>query len=107
MTVIQSDSQQTVLRTCAVGQVAGCGLDELVDVVVAATLLHPDRVGAKGTALVLPVAAHLAFDDAVPDPRVIPCQPQWRVGAAFVHSDAALGHLHAAAIVVEPVPAFG
>lgn len=106
MSFLQSNTQSTVLGTCTVGQVAGRGLGELVDVVVAATLLHLDGGGAEGAALLLPVATHIAFDDAVPPPRVSPCQPQWRVGAAFVHGDTPLGHLQALALVVHAVPAF-
>lgn len=96
-----------MLGTCTVGQVTGRGLGELVDVEVAAALLHPDRCGAESTAPLLPVATHIAFDDAVPPPRVFPRQPQWRVGAAFVHGDTALRHLQALALVVHPVPALG
>lgn len=95
-----------MVGTCTVGQVAGRGLGELVDVVVAATLLHPDGGGAEGTAPLLPVAAHIAFDDAFPSLRVSSCQPQRRVGAAFVHGDTPLGHLQALALVVQAVPAF-
>lgn len=51
------------------------------------------------------MATHLTGHDAVPPPRVAPCQPQRRVGAAFVHGDTPLGHLQALALVVEAVPA--
>lgn len=95
------------LCTCAVGQVAGGGRGQPVDVVVAQALLHLDGGGAEGAAMLLPVAADLPGDDAVASLRMGPGQPQRRVRAALVGRDAPLGHLDAFTVVEEAVPTFG
>ena len=68
-------------------------------------LLDLDVGGFEGAAVLLPVAADLAGDDARPPLGVRPCQPQGGVGAALVHRDAPLGHLDALTLVEEAVPA--
>lgn len=94
-------------RTCTVGQITRCGRSELVDVVVAATLLDLDRGGPESAAVLLPVAANPAGDDALLSLRMRPRQPQRGVGAAFVHGDTPLRHLKTLTFVEEAVPAFG
>lgn len=94
------------LFTCTVSQVTRRRLGELVDVVVASALLDLDGRGPEGAAVLLPVSAHSAGDDALPPLRVPPRQPQRGVGAAFVHGDTPLGHLETLTLVIEAVPAF-
>lgn len=98
---------QSSFSTCTVSQITRCGRSELVDVVVAATLLDLDRGGPESAAFLLPVAANPAGDDALPSLRMRPCQPQRGVGAAFVHRDTPLRHLKTLTFVEEAVPAFG
>lgn len=93
--------------TCTVGQVASRRWGELVDVIVAQALLHLDGGGPESAALLLPVAANIAGDDAVASLRMRPSQPQRRVCAALVGRDASLGHLNAFTVVEEAVPTFG
>lgn len=95
-----------LLSTCTVGQIAGCGRRQLVDVIVAEAFLHLDRGGAESAAPLLPMAANLAGDDAVPSLRMRPGQPQRRVRATLVHRDAPLWHLDAFTLVEEAVPPF-
>lgn len=92
--------------TCTVGQIAGGGRSQLVDVIVAEALLHLDGGGAESAALLLPVATDTAGDDAVASLWMRPGQPQRRVCAALVHRDAPLRHLDAFTVVKEAVPTF-
>lgn len=98
-------SKSVWFSTCTVSRITGGRLSELVDIIVALTLLDLDGGGAESAAFLLPVAADFAGDDAVPPPRVRPSQPQRRVGAAFVHRDAPLRHLQTLSFVEETIPA--
>lgn len=102
----EAEAMKLLLRTCAVGQIAGRGRSQLVDVIVAEALLHLDGGGAESAAALLPVATNIAGDDALASLWVRPGQPQRRVRAALVCRDAPLRHLDALTVVEEAVPTF-